>query len=120
MKNSLLILAFFVLGILAGRSGAMPEILSNTDLSLYVLYLLLFLVGIGLGSDRKTLRVLKRANVTILLVPLSVIIGTLLGVAVMSFVVPRIALRESLAVGAGFGYYSLSSILILSVRTQVY
>jgi uncharacterized membrane protein YbjE (DUF340 family) len=97
----------------------MPDALLHTDLSLYVLYLLLFLVGISLGSDKKTLRVLKTANIKILLIPLSVVVGTGIGVVATSFLVPRVSIRESLAVGAGFGYYSLSSILIAKIHSDV-
>ena len=51
----------------------------------------------------------------ILLVPLSAILGTLLGVSLCSLFVPGIGLRGSLAVGAGFGYYTLASVLITEI-----
>jgi uncharacterized membrane protein YbjE (DUF340 family) len=119
MKNSLIILAFFVFGILGGVSSFLPRFILESDFSFHALCLLLFLVGIGIGSDVRAWRVIKEVNVKIVLVPLSVIIGTLSGVGLFSFLVPDVGLRESLAVGSGFGYYSLSSILITQIRGEV-
>jgi len=115
MKNSLIIVGFFVLGILAGIYSLLPEALLKNDLSAYALYVLMFLVGMGIGADKKAWEVLKSARLKIILVPLTVIIGTLIGVAFISIFLKDISLRESLAVGAGFGYYSLSSIFISQI-----
>jgi uncharacterized membrane protein YbjE (DUF340 family) len=112
VKNSLIILAFFVLGILCGLLSLLPEFMRKTDFSLYALYALLFLVGVAIGSDERTWRILRSANVKILLVPLSVIVGSFAGVMLFSLLLPSLSLRESLAIGSGFGYYSLSSVLI--------
>ena len=115
MKNSLIIVGFFVLGILAGIYSLLPEALLKNDLSAYALYVLMFLVGMGIGADQKAWEVLKSARLKIVLVPLTVIVGTLIGVAFVSLFLKDIGLRESLAVGAGFGYYSLSSIFISQI-----
>ncbi len=50
-----------------------PHFLVKTDLSAYALYVLMFLVGIGIGADRKAWEVLKQAKIKIVLVPLTVI-----------------------------------------------
>ncbi|OPX28518.1 MAG: hypothetical protein B1H06_03120 [Candidatus Cloacimonas sp. 4484_143] len=115
MKNSIIIIIFFALGITAGRFSLIPEFLLENDLSSYALYLLIFLVGIAVGSDVQSWKILKQEKFLILLVPLTTIAGTLLGVGIVSFFLPEIDLRESLAVGAGFGYYSLSSIIITQI-----
>ena len=115
MKNSLVIVGFFVLGILAGIYSLLPAAWLKNDLSAYALYVLMFLVGIGIGVDKKAWEVLKNARLKIVLVPLTIITGTLTGVAFMSLFLKDISLRESLAVGAGFGYYSLSSIFISQI-----
>jgi len=117
MKNSFIIVGFFVLGILAGLYNLLPKTLIETDFSVYALYILMFLVGIGIGSDKKTWEIIKSAKLKIILVPLTIIVGTSLGVTVVSFFT-TIGLRESLAVGAGFGYYSLSSILITKISGE--
>jgi uncharacterized membrane protein YbjE (DUF340 family) len=118
MKNSLIIVGFFVLGILAGIYSLLPEAWLKNDLSSYAFYVLMFLVGMGIGADQKAWAVLKSARLKIILVPLTVIIGTLAGVAFISLFLKDVSLRESLAVGAGFGYYSLSSIFISQISGQ--
>ncbi|HCX72845.1 MAG TPA: hypothetical protein DHM37_03920 [Candidatus Cloacimonas sp.] len=112
MKNSFIILAFFILGILIGNSDFLPIVLQETDFSLYALYILILLVGISIGADRKSWHVLQQAKFSILLVPVGTIIGTLTGCAFLSIFLKSTSLQESLAVGSGFGYYSLSSIII--------
>jgi uncharacterized membrane protein YbjE (DUF340 family) len=112
MKNSLIIVGFFVLGILAGMNALVPVAVLKNDPSTYALYILMLLVGMGIGADKNAWEVLKKARLKIILVPLTVVIGTLLGAAAVSPFLKNISLRESLAVGAGFGYYSLSSIFI--------
>ncbi len=112
MKNSLIIVGFFALGIILGLYLLVPDVIIRNDLSAYALYILMFLVGIGIGADKKAWEILKNARLKIVLVPLTVIIGTLIGVSFISLFLKDITLRDSLAVGAGFGYYSLSSIFI--------
>jgi len=115
MKGSLIILSFFVAGLLIGIYNLAPGFFIKNDYSLYALYFLMFLVGIGIGSNKKSLELIKSVNIKIVLVPLSVIIGTYIGVATFSLVQNEINLLESLAIGSGFGYYSLSSVLISEI-----
>ena len=77
--------------------------------------MLVFLVGVGIGGSGKATKVLRTINFRMVLVPLSVIVGTFLGVTVLALAVPRLAIRDSLCVGAGFGYYSLSSVIIMNL-----
>lgn len=117
MKNSLIIVGFFVLGIVAGLYQLLPAVFLESDFSMYALYILMFLVGISVGSDKKAWEVLKTVKVKIVLVPLAVVLGTGIGVTLVSFFID-IGLRQSLAVGAGFGYYSLSSIFITRLHGE--
>ncbi len=119
MKNSLIIVGFFVLGVVIGLYQLLPKIFVEIDFSIYALYILMFLVGVGIGSDKKSWEILKNAKLKIILVPLTVIIGTFIGVAIISIFLEDINLRESLAIGAGFGYYSLSSIFINQISGEV-
>lgn len=112
MKGSLILLGCFVLGIVAGWSGLLPESLFKGNVEIFVLYSLLLFVGIGVGSDTKALRSIVRMNVRGLIVPLAVALGSLAGAGMVSFILAQISFRDGMAVGAGFGYYSLSSILI--------
>jgi uncharacterized membrane protein YbjE (DUF340 family) len=118
MKGSLIILAFFVGGLLLGMYELLPEQLLTNDYSMYALYALMFLVGIGIGSNKKSLEVIKSINFKIVLVPISVITGTYIGVAVFSLIQDNLNLVESLAIGSGFGYYSLSSVLITEISGE--
>ena len=111
MKGSLIIVAFFV-----ARWDVLPQELLQQDFSMYVLYGLMFLVGISIGSDRKAWAALKGQQLRIVLVPLATIVGTLAGSIGVSFLLTDIRLTDCLAIGSGFGYYSLSSIFITEYR----
>lgn len=116
MKGSLVIVSFFVLGLLLSRLGWLPETVVENDFSMYALYVLMFLVGISIGSDKKALQALKQQNLKIILVPLATIVGTLAGTALVSVLISGRSLADCLAVGAGFGYYSLSSVFITEYK----
>ena len=118
MKPSFFIIFFFSAGILCGFYSLLPSAMNNSALSIYTLNLLLFLVGIGIGGNNTAWGMIKRNNAMILLVPISVVIGTLLGSAILSFWLREITLRDSLAVVSGFGYYSLSSIMITRLEGE--
>lgn len=118
MKSSLIILGVFAVGVVVGYARVTPEFVVRAELSLYALYLLVFLVGVGIGGGGKAVEVFRTISLRMALVPLSVIVGTFLGVALLAGVVPGLGIRESLAVGAGFGYYSLSSVIILKLHGE--
>jgi uncharacterized membrane protein YbjE (DUF340 family) len=115
MKNSLIIISFFVAGLLGGIFSIVPDFLLNTDFSAYALYFLMFFVGIGVSIDKNAWKMMKAIKLKMLLVPLSAIIGTFLGVILFSLLFTDMEIREALAVGSGFGYYSLSSVLISEI-----
>lgn len=116
MKGSLTIVLFFLTGLLLGYGGWLPEWLSENDYTLYALYLLMFLVGVGIGCDGKVKAILRSIRWRTLLVPLATIVGTLAGSALISLVLVRLSLTDCLAVGSGFGYYSLSSVFITQYK----
>ncbi len=119
MKTSIIIVLFFIVGLVLAMFSILPDILLQNDYSNYMLYFLMFFVGISIGIDKSILKILKGAKFKILLVPLSVIVGTLLGVGISSVFLSNISLKEALAVGSGFGYYSLSSIFITQLSGSV-
>lgn len=116
MSNSLKILAFFALGVLLGYMKYLPQWAIDNDFSSYALYLLMFLVGIGIGGDERAMKALKQFNLRLFMVPLTTITGTLIGVSLVYGFLNNISFPEVLAVGAGFGYYSLSSIIITDIK----
>lgn len=116
MKGSLIIIAFFIGGVCLGRWGDIPEWFVVDDFALYALYALMLLVGVGIGNDGTTLKSFRTQSWRIVCVPAGTIVGTLVGVAVVSVLLPSRSLSDCLAVGSGFGYYSLSSIFITQYK----
>ena len=116
MKGSLVIVGFFIVGVLAGRLGWVSTDALDFDLSLLALWGLLFCVGVGVGGDLGALKRLREQKASLLLLPLVTIAGTLAGCALISVVMPEYRLADVLAVGSGFGYYSLSSVFITEYR----
>lgn len=112
MKNSLKILAAFILGIVAGLFGFFPDIMIKVDWSAYCLYALILFIGIGIGSNEKALKAFKKPDIRMFLIPLGVIFGTYFGILLLYPIIPGISLKEALSIGSGFGYYSLSSAMI--------
>ncbi|NVO11672.1 MAG: lysine exporter LysO family protein [Bacteroidales bacterium] len=118
MKGSITILCFFSVGLFFGYSKVLPDFLIKNDYSSYALYFLMFLVGIGVGTDTKAFEVLKGFNFKIILIPLTTIVGTALGISLIFLFIPNLSFREAQAVGAGYGYYSLSSIIITETYSK--
>ena len=117
MKGSLIIVGFFVIGILCGYTGLVDISSFGFDISFVALAMLIFFVGIGIGHNISGLKQnLRTLSPGMLFLPLVTIIGTLAGVLAVSFFIPSRSIPEVLAVGSGFGYYSLSSILITDAK----
>lgn len=116
MKQSVLYLVVFAVGVVLAILGAIPNALLNSDISKWVLFVLLFFVGIQIGSSKNMFVAVKRFGFKIALVPIATTVGTFAGVALISLLLPDRTLTDCLSVGAGFAYYSLSSILITEFR----
>lgn len=118
MKSSLIILSIFIVGLLLGFNKFLPSFMMEADYTMYILYALMFFVGIGIGADTKALLVIKKTKLKIVLVPISVIVGSLLGAVVVSFFFSDLSIKDAMAVSAGFGYYSLSSVFITEISGE--
>jgi len=116
MRSSLIIVGFFILGSLLGYFGVVPTSFLEGDISFYALGALMFCVGVSLGSDPETLKSFKKINPRLLLLPLLTIVGTLVGAAIVGMLLPNRSVVDSMAVGSGLGYYSLSSIFITEFK----
>ena len=112
MKGSLIILSFFAAGLLLGVYRVLPASWLDYDYSFYVLAALMFSVGFSLGHQPDTIQQFRRIHSRVLFLPLTTVVGTFLGVLILSF----FSVFDFLAVGSGFGYYSLSSILITEYK----
>jgi len=76
----------------------------------------MFSVGISIGNDPSSFRQFRNLNPRLIFLPLMTILGTWLGVLAVSFFLKNRTMADCLAVGSGFGYYSLSSILITQCK----
>lgn len=75
------------------------------------LYLLIFCVGIDIGLNKHIFKDLKKHSLIILIVPTSIIIGSLVGGLISGYIF-HIPKNLSLAISSGFGWYSLSGIIL--------
>ena len=107
MKGSLIIVGFFVLGALCGVYHLIPYDFTQSKLSFYALCALMFSVGVSVGNDPQTLRNFRSLNPRLIFLPVMTILGTLAGCAVVSLFLSHRSVTDCMAVGAGFGYYSL-------------
>ena len=116
MKGSLIIVGFFVLGALCGVYHLIPYDFTQSKLSFYALCALMFSVGVSVGNDPQTLRNFRSLNPRLIFLPVMTILGTLAGCAVVSLFLSHRSVTDCMPVGAGFGYYSLSSIFITEYK----
>ncbi|SFM43766.1 lysine exporter LysO family protein [Thermodesulforhabdus norvegica] len=117
MNAVVLMLGTVAVGFFLAWQGLLPELwVSNSErLIEYGLYILLVGIGIDIGRNRETLKDLWHSRWSILYVPFGVIIGTFLGSLIVPFVFP-LKWNEALAVASGFGWYSLSGILLTKLH----
>lgn len=117
MRDSLIIVGCFIAGVLVALAGWVPEGLPMDQITEWGLYLLLVCVGFGLGMEEGFFASLKTLPIRSLLLPLVTVVGSLTGgllawglLTWFRTSVPD--LTDTLAVTSGFGYYSLSSVLL--------
>ncbi len=129
LKGSLVIIAFFAAGLAAGILKFFPESFPVGEVSKWALYLLLFFVGLSVGSDSRFSEIIRTMRPKLLLIPLATIVGTLsfsalaawlIGLSGMAACVTGgLSVPDGLAVGSGFTYYSLSSVLITQLKAPL-
>jgi uncharacterized membrane protein YbjE (DUF340 family) len=110
------IIAALVLGILVAVSGLVPGAVSaNLDTILTaMLCLLLFIIGLDLSQNRTVVAEIKRMGIKILLLPLFIACGSIVGGLAASYLI-GISPAYGMAIGAGFGWYSLSGIMLTTM-----
>lgn len=125
MKGSVMILSAFAMGLVIAVCGVVPEDIDLSELSRYILYLLMLLVGMSLGLDKELVRTIKSQPKRMFLLPISTMAGTFAGALAAWGIIEAIALygggrelalADTMSISAGFGYYSLSSILLNEAR----
>ena len=141
LKGSLVIVAFFAAGLTVGIMRVLPDGFPVGEVSRWALYALLLFVGLGVGSDSRFSEIVRTVRPKLLLVPLATIIGTLSFSALAAWLIAlagldaqpvrlsvpdgldgqpvRLTVPDGLAIGSGFTYYSLSSVLITQLKTPL-
>lgn len=124
MKGSLIVVGFFILGLIAGHTDCMPVWVMESDTSFIALCFLLFFVGLGIGMNPDMKKDIKSLSPRLALLTLATILGSWLGAMVaylimnidLTSVLQHRSLSDCMALNSGFAYYSLSSIFITEYR----
>jgi len=117
-KMTIFILISVTIGILSGyfyfyRNFSFEQIVSASSLGITViLCILLAFVGLDLGLEGQVIANIKKVGVKILIIPLAVAVGTVVGAIICSLFLP-LAFNESTAIGTGFAWYSLGAAIIM-------
>lgn len=76
------------------------------------LCILLFFVGLDMGLEGTVISQIKTVGFRVLVIPVAVILGSLLGAVVCGIILP-LSMKEALAIGSGLGWYSLAPGIII-------
>lgn len=76
----------------------------------------MLLLGINLGCNQDLKGFTKLFSFKMLLVPMATIVGTFLFSALAGFILSQWSIFDCMAVGSGFAYYSISSVLITQLK----
>ena len=115
MKGSLIVVGFFIIGLLGGIEKMVPSWLLDGDVSFVALCGLLLFVGLGIGLNPEMKKEVRSLSPRMALLPVVTIIGSWLGALLIWTVLHR-TLSDCMAINSGFAYYSLSSIFITEYR----
>ncbi len=110
--ESLSFLGIFLVGVVLGHFFAEHVAFVTSDIIEWLLYALMICVGTSTGGEEETLRSLRGMGVRPLLLPIFTVVGTALGVLLALPFFSDLTLKDVQLVGAGYAYYSLSSVII--------
>lgn len=101
-----------MMGICCGKFFVSPEQApffgSIADMALIIL---MFAVGISVGTNKGVFEKLKTYHFKIFIIPIGIIVGSILAGVVCALIM-GMDLRESVAITSGLGWYSLSGVLL--------
>lgn len=108
-------IASLILGVVCGQWLFSPDLVSLFGpISDYTLYILMFAVGLSVGSNKQVFHRLRQYHVKILIIPGGIIVGTVLA-GFLCYLIVDMPLRDCLAVVCGLGWYSLSGVLLTNL-----
>jgi uncharacterized membrane protein YbjE (DUF340 family) len=110
---ALIILSALVIGTIAGVLGIMPApVEAGLDtLIMVMLCLLLFVIGLDMSQNRSVIGQIRRIGWKMILLPVFIAAGSILGALAAGFLAGMDP-RYAMAIGAGFGWYSLSGVML--------
>lgn len=115
---TLKIIAAVLIGIITGKyliADSSSIIGSLMDIGLCAL---LFFVGIDIGKNKNIMQQIKEIGIRAISTPVLVALGSITG-AVICGIMFGYPAKEAAAVGAGFGWYSLSAIIITPYSSEL-
>ena len=114
MRESMTICVCFAAGCMLGYWGVDRYVPDRA--SFYSLCVLLMCVGFGIGQNEEMRHGFKYIKRGFVLMPVVTIVATWVGALLTALLVRTHSLVDWMAVSSGFGYYSLSSMLITEMR----
>lgn len=123
MKVSVTLLGCFIAGVVLSFFALLPQNILAFDfgaISNWLLYVLLFFVGISIGMDESILQIIKDMPRRAMIAPLLTVIGSIAATVVVFYILRwtgflqgnGVALKNVVAANSALGYYSLSGILL--------
>ncbi|MBI9012826.1 MAG: lysine exporter LysO family protein [Clostridiales bacterium] len=109
---TLSILISIIVGIICGMTLLPQSIAPHMDMfTTIALNILILFVGIDIGMNKHIFKDVKKHGLLLIIIPFSIVIGSIIGGLVTSIIIDYDT-NISLAISAGFGWYSLSGILL--------
>ncbi len=106
------IIAAVASGILVGLFLFPQQLIQHIGIIIdFGLCALLFFVGIDIGRNKDIINQIKECGFRILLIPIMIALGSIIGSIAGGFLI-GVPFNEAGAIGAGFGWYSLSAIIL--------
>jgi len=114
-----IIILAVVVGILVGMTLLPPDYIYMTEYVIdFGLCLLLLLVGIDIGKQKNILKEIKALGMSIIVIPVLIGIGSITGALVVGLFL-KLPINESTALGAGFGWYTLSAVMLVDYSAEI-
>lgn len=109
------IICAVTLGIITGSLiGPVNLNLNIPKISYLSLAFLVFCVGLGLGKNREIVQDIKELGLKTIALPFCVALGSISGAVLFGRII-KLPFNEASAIGAGFGWYSFSGIIIAQI-----
>ena len=111
----ILIMISVIIGIFSGLYLFPSNLYKYFDIiTIYGAGLVLFGVAVDIGRRKEIVEQIKIFGWRVLLIPLAVGLGSILGTVIIGMFI-NLGVNESSAIGAGFGWYSLSGVLLANI-----